>query len=250
MKASLLFCILFLLLTSEYKSQELLRKWQIPPYTVELYRYEQVREYGGIDIEAIRNPQPQKTAYYTSYQILKNEQQTAVSGHIRISKDSCQLNFIDLGATRSLTGVLGQDVVLNLCERTIQSLPIRKPSWLSTPVDSAFIKDLLTGTVQRLHPKMNDAVRIFTTHEYTVLVNKYIASEWKDPYLPRYEITLYQGKKRHEILFYYDRFIIDNYIYSSGNNQGTTEADKHFWESNLKLIQRDQLLEKNSTEQH
>ena len=250
MKIGLLFCILFLLLTPPCNSQELLRKWQIPPYTVELYRYEQVREYGGIDIEAIRNPQTQKTAYYTSHQILKNEQQTAVSGHIRISKDSCQLNFIDLGSTRNLTGVLGQDVVLNLCERTIQSLPIEKPNWLSTPIDSAFIKDLQTGTIHRLHPKMNDAVRIFTTHEYTVLVNKYIASEWKAPYLPRYEITLYQGKKRHEILFYYDRFIIDNYIYSSGNNQGTTEADKHFWESNLKLLQRDQLLEKNSTEQH
>lgn len=249
MKPFLLLFTSFFFLVLHVFGQDLLKKWEIPPYTVELYRYEQVRVYCGIDIEAIRNPQPKKTAYNTSYQILKNGQQTVVSGHIRISKDSCQLNFIDLGTTRSLTGVLGQDVVLNLCNNTIQSKPIEKPSWLSTPIDSAIIKDLLTDTVQRLHPKMNDAVRIFTTHEYTVLINKYIASEWKVPYLPRYQITLYQGKNRHDILFYYDRFIIDNYIYSSGNNQGTTEADKHFWESNLKLLQRDRLIDKNSTEQ-
>lgn len=250
MKGHLLFCILFLLLTSPYRSQELLRKWQIPPYTVELYHFEQVQEYGGIDIEVIRNPRPQKKAYYTSYHIIKNGQPTHASGQIRISKDSCQLNFIDLGVTRSLTGILGQDVVLNLCNNTIQSTPIEKPSWLSTSIDSAIITDLQTDSIQPLHPKMNDAVRIFTTHEYTVLINKYIASEWKSPYLPRYQITVYQGKIRHELLLYYDRYIIDNYIYSSGNNQGTQAADKHFWESNLKLLQMDLLIEKNSTEIH
>lgn len=120
-----------LLINNCFFSQELINKWDIPPYTIELYRVEQVQEsYGGIDL---------------------------------------------------------------------------------------------------------DAIRIFTTHNYTVLQNKYIPSEWQAPYLPRYQITIYQGKAKHEILFYWDRYIIDNYIYSTGGNSGTGAADKHFWESNLKL---------------
>lgn len=236
MKATLLICIFHLFLTPHLWSQNLLKKWHIPPYTVELYRVEQVQEYyGGIDFEAIVNPRPQKKAYYTSYQILKNGQQTIISGYIRTSKDSCQLNFIDLGQNRSLTGILGQDVVLHLCKSTMQSEPIEKPSWLSTPIDSAFIKDLQSDSIQRVHPKMNEAIRIFTTHNYTVLQNKYIPSEWQTPYLPRYQITVYQGKAKHEILLYWDRYIIDDYVYSSGASQGSTEEDKHFWQSNLKL---------------
>ena len=160
------------------------------------------------------------------------------------------MSFIDLGTSRNLTGILGEDVVLNLCENTIQSKPIEKPNWLSTPIDSAFITDLQSDSVQRMHPKMNEALRIFTTHEYTVLNNKYIASEWQAPFLPRYLIILFQGKTRHEVLLYYDRYIIDNFIYSTGSNQGTRAEDLHFWESNLKLLQTDQLINKNSTEQH
>jgi len=236
MKAGLLLCFFYMLLAPQLQSQDLLNKWDIPPYTVELYRVKQVQEYyGGIDIDAIRNPRPQKKAYYTSYQILKNGQPTNVSGHIRISKDSCQLNFIDLGVNRSLTGVLGQDVFLNLCENSMQSKPIEKPSWLSTTIDSAFIKDLQTDSIQSVHPKMNEAIRIFTTHNYTVLQNKYIPSEWQAPYLPRYQITIYQGNAKHDVLLYWERYIIDNYVYSSGGSYGSTEEDKHFWQSNLKL---------------
>lgn len=236
MNAALHICIFYLFLTPPIWSQDLLNKWDIPPYTVELYRVEQVQEYyGGIDFDAIRNPQPQKKAYYTSYHLLKNGQPTTVSGHIRISKDSCQLNFIDLGVNSSLTGVLGQDVFLNLCENSIQSKPIEKPSWLSTPIDSAFIKDLQTDSIQSVHPKMIEAVRIFTTNNYTVLQNKYIPSEWQAPYLPRYQITIYQGKAKHEVLLYWERYIIDNYVYSTGGSYGSTEEDKHFWLSNLKL---------------
>ena len=251
MKAALLVCIFYLFLTPPIWSQDLLNKWDIPPYTVELYRVEQVQEsYGGIDLDAIRNPRPPKKAYYTSYHLLKNGQPTTVSGYIRTSKDSCQLNFIDLGPNRSLTGVLGQDVFLDLCKGTLQSKPIEKPSWLSTPIDSAFIRDLQTDSIQSVHPKMNDAIRIFTTHNYTVLQNKYIPSEWQAPYLPRYQITIYQGKAKHEVLLYWDRYIIDNYVYATGGSHGSTEEDKHFWQSNLKLLLRDQLKEKNSTEIH
>lgn len=246
----LLFTALFLFDPHVF-GQDHLKKWDIPPYSIELYRIEQVQEYyGGIDIESIRNPRTPKKAYYTSYHILKSGQPTTISGYIRTSKDSCQLNFIDLGLTRNLTGVLGHDVVLNLCENTIQSKQIEKPSWLSTPIDSAFIKDLQSDSVQIVHPKMNEAIRIFTTHNYTVLQNKYIPSEWQAPFLPRYQITVYQGKAKHEVLLYYDRYIIDNYIYSTGSNQGTRAEDLHFWESNLKLLQRDQLIEQNSTGIH
>ena len=251
MKPFLLLFTSYILFVPFVFGQELLKKWNISSYTIELYRVEQVQEsYGGIDIEAIRNPRTPKKAFYTTFNILKNGKQTIISGHIRTSKDSCQLNFIDLGITRSLSGVLGQDVVLNLCEKTIKSKPIEKPNWLTIPIDSALIKDLQSDSVQRMHPKMNEALRIFTTHEYTVLNNKYIPSEWQAPYLPRYQITVYQGKAKHEVLLYWDRYIIDNYVYSSGNNQGTAAADKHFWESNLKLLQRDQLIEKNSTGHH
>jgi hypothetical protein len=250
MKPFLLLFTSFFFLVLYTSGQDLLKKWDIPPYSIELFRIEQVQEYGGIDIEANRNPRLPQKAYYTSYQILKNGQQTILSGHIRTSKDSCQLSFIDLGTSRNLTGILGEDVVLNLCENTIQSKPIEKPNWLSTPIDSAFITDLQSDSVQRMHPKMNEALRIFTTHEYTVLNNKYIASEWQAPFLPRYLIILFQGKTRHEVLLYYDRYIIDNFIYSTGSNQGTRAEDLHFWESNLKLLQTDQLINKNSTEQH
>jgi hypothetical protein len=251
MKPFLLLFTSFFFLVLHAFGQDLLKKWDIPPYSIELYRIEQVQEsYGGIDIEAIRNPRPPKKAYYTSYHILKSGQPTTISGHIRTSKDSCQMNFIDLGTTRNLTGILGHDVVLNLCKNTIELKPIEKPNWLSTPIDSAIIKDLQSDSVQRMHPKMNEALRIFTTHEYTVLNNKYIASEWQAPFLPRYQITLFQGKARHEVLLYYDRYIIDNFIYSTGSNQGTSPEDLHFWESNLKLLLRDQLIDKNSTEQH
>lgn len=250
MKPFLLLFTSYILFVPFVFGQELLKKWNISSYTIELYRIEQVQGYVGIDIEASSNPRPPKKAFYTSYHILKNGQQTILSGHIRTSKDSCQLNFIDLGRTRNLTGVLGQDVVLNLCKNTIELKPIEKPNWLSTPIDSAIIKDLRSDSVQRMHPKMNEALRIFTTHEYTVLNNKYIPSEWQAPNLPRYQITVYQGKAKHEVLLYWDRYIIDNFMYSSGNNQGTSAADKHFWESNLKLLQRDQLIEKNSTGQH
>lgn len=250
MKTHLFCCIYSLLLTPPYQSQALLKTWHIPPYSIELYRFEQIQDYGGIDIEAIRNNRPQKKAYYTTYHILKNGLPTTISAQIRTSKDSCQLNFIDLGTTRNLTGILGHDVMLNLCKNTLELKPIEKPNWLSTSIDSAIIKDLQSDSVQRMHPKMNEALRIFTTHEYTILNNKYIASEWQDPILPRYQITLFQGKTQHEVLLYYDRYIIDNFIYSTGSNQGTRAEDLHFWESNLKLLQRDQLIDKNSNERH
>ncbi len=233
------FTFISLFFTTVFFAQELIKNWEIPPYTIELYRVEQEQEYGGIDVQAIGKPQKPQKASYTTYYILKNGKPTTVSGYIRTSKDSCELNFIDLGPTRNLTGVLGQDVVLNLCTKKLKAVAIQKPAWLQIPIDSAFIKDLQTDSIQRVHPKMNEAIRIFTTHEYTVLNNKYIPSEWQAPYLPRYQISIYQGKAKHEILFYWDRFIIDNYIYSSGGNSGTRAADKHFWESNLKLIEQD-----------
>lgn len=228
-----------LFFTSAFFGQNLIKKWEIPPYTIELYRFEQVQEYGGIDIEAIRNQRTPINVFHTTYNILRNGKPTIISGSIRTSKDSCQLEFIDLGVTRSLNGILGQDVTLFLCSGLLTSVPIQKPAWLQIPIDSAFIKDLQTDTTKRLHPKMNEALRIFTTHDYTVLINEYIPSEWQAPNLPRYQITIYQGKTKHEILLYWDRYIIDNYIYSGGNNQGTTAADQHFWESNIKLLQMD-----------
>lgn len=242
------FTFISLFFTTAFFGQNLLNKWEIPPYTIELYRFEQVQDNVGIDIDAIRNQRSPSKVFHSTYNILKNGKPTNISGSIRTSKDSCQLKFIDLGVTRSLNGILGQDVTLFLCSGLLTSVPIQKPEWLHIPIDSAFIKDLQTDTTKRLHPKMNDALRIFTTHDYTVLINKYIPSDWQAPYLPRYQITIYQGNSKHEVLLYWDRYIIDNYIYSGGNNQGTTAADLHFWESNLKLLLVDEQNNKNRIE--
>lgn len=230
--------------------QEIIKSWEVPPYEVQLIRYEQVRENGGIDIEQIRNPKATPPNYNTTFAVFQEGKAINGAAHIRVSKDSCNLNFIDLGQQRNLNGILGHDIFINLCTNKLIDKPIEKPSWLYAPIDSAFIKDLNTDSLSKCHPKMNEALKIFTTHQYTVLRNKYIPSEWKAPYQPRYQITVYQGAAQHEVLLYYDMYIIDGYLYSAGNNQGTQAEDLHFWQSNLKLLQRDQLIDQNRTRQN
>lgn len=230
--------------------QEIIKSWNFPPYEVQLIRYEQVRENGGIDFEQIKHQRECAPNYHTTFRVFQDGKAINGAAHIRVSKDSCELNFIDLGAQRNLTGVLGHDISLNICTKNIIDKLIEKPSWLLISIDSAFITDLVSDSVQKCHPKMNEALKIFTTNNYTVLRNIYIPSEWQAPYKPRYQIILYQGNTQHEILLYYDRYIIDGYVYSAGNNQGTQAEDVHFWKSNLKLNQREQLIEQNSTGQH
>lgn len=250
MKWFIFLAFVYFKLNAAVFGQVIIKSWEVPPYEVQLIRYEQVRENGGIDIEQIRNPKASPPNYNTTFAVFQEGKAINGAAHIRVSKDSCNLNFIDLGQQRNLNGILGHDIFINLCTNKLIDKPIEKPSWLYAPIDSAFIKDLNTDSLSKCHPKMNEALKIFTIHQYTVLRNKYIPSEWKAPYQPRYQITVYQGAAQHEVLLYYDMYIIDGYLYSAGNNQGTQAEDLHFWQSNLKLLQRDQLIDQNSTRQH
>lgn len=250
MKWFIFLAFVYFKLNAAVFGQEIIKSWEVPPYEVQLIRYEQVKDNGGIDIDQIKHPRESAPNYHTTFSVFQDGKAINGAAHIRVSNDSCELNFIDLGAQRNLTGVLGHDITLNLCTKKKIDKLIEKPSWLLISIDSAFIKDLVSDSVQKCHPKMNEALKIFTTHQYTVLRNKYIPSEWKAPYQPRYQITVYQGAVQHEVLLYYDMYIIDGYLYSAGNNQGTQAEDLHFWQSNLKLLQRDLLIEQNSKGQH
>jgi hypothetical protein len=146
------------------------------------------------------------------------------------------MNFIDLGTTRNLTGVLGHYVVLNLCKNNLELKSIEKPSWLQSTIDSAQIICLSSDSTQSLHPKIIESILLFGWHQTMNLNYYYFPEEWKAPNIPNYKALLYQGNKTHEILFYANYYIMDGYVYSTrGGLAQASGFGEGFWNSNLKL---------------
>jgi hypothetical protein len=213
-------------------SQEILETWQIPPYTVQLVKYENITEDVGIRIY----PQGKAKSHYQAFEITNDSLNFERSGHIRVSNDSTKLYLIEVPKPRNPEGLMGQDVTINLATKSAQSTPIMKPIWLWQVMDSAVLVRLSDDSTQRLVIKMTDAIQWIGKDQTMTLRYKYIPTEWKAPNIPNYKALLYQGNKTHEILFYSNYYIMDGYVYSTrGGLAQASGFGEGFWNSNLKL---------------
>jgi len=215
-------------------SQAYIRTWEIPPYSVQLVKYENITEDVGIRIY----PQGKVKSYYQAFEIYKNEINFQLSGHIRVNKDSTELKFIELENPRKTEGILGLDVTINLKNKTIINTPISKPKWLWQATDSAFIVRLSDDSTQLLHRKMTDGIQLVGRDNTMNLTYKYIPTEWRVPNTPNFKVILYQNNGRHEILLFSNYYILDGYVYSTGGS-GLAQANgfgEGFWNANKKLV--------------
>ena len=118
--------VLFILLNKVMIAQEAIKSWNIDPYTIQLFKYEQITEDVGMKIR----PYGEIRSYYHLFDISKNSSNFQLSGHIRVNKDSSKLAFIELEKPRKTEGILGYDVLVNLQAKTVKINPISKPKWL------------------------------------------------------------------------------------------------------------------------
>jgi hypothetical protein len=226
-------------------SQASIKTWEIPPYSVQLVKYENITEDVGIRIY----PQGKVKSYYQAYEISKNDNNFQLSGHIRVNKDSSELKFIELENPRKTEGILGLDVTINLKNKTVINRPISKPKWLWQATDSAILIRLSDDSTQLLHRKMTDGIQLVGRDNTMNLRYKYIPTEWRAPNMPNYKVILYQNDKFLEILFYGNYYIMDGYVYSTGGS-GLAQAKgfgEGFWNANNKLASG---LNGKETEQH
>jgi hypothetical protein len=233
----LFFILLFCGFSSIYLfSQEIVKSWQIPPYTVQLVKYENITEDVGIRIY----PQGKAKSYYQVFEITNDSLNFERSGHIRVSNDSTKLYLIEVPQPRNSEGLMGQDVTINLATKTVQNTPIMKPKWLWQDMDSAVLVRLSDDSTQRLVFKMTDAILLFGRDQTMNLKYKYIPTEWKAPNIPNYKALLYHKNKRQEILFYSNYYIMDGYIYSTWGGMGQARGyGEGFWNSNIYLLEQE-----------
>ncbi len=228
--------VLFILLTKVLIAQEAIKSWNIDPYTIQLFKYEQITEDVGMKIR----PYGEIRSYYHLFDISKNSSNFQLSGHIRVNKDSSKLAFIELEKPRKTEGILGYDVLVNLQAKTVKINPISKPKWLWEATDSALIIRLSDSSTQLLSPRITESIQLFGKHESMNLHYNYMPEEWKPPYVPSYKTILYQGNKNHEILFYTNYYIMDGYVYSTrGGLAQASGFGEGFWTANLKVIDQE-----------
>ncbi|MEY5000534.1 MAG: hypothetical protein RLZZ211_570 [Bacteroidota bacterium] len=233
----LFFNLIFCGISSIYLySQEILKTWQIPPYTVRLVKFENITEDVGIRVY----PNGKAKSYYLVFEITNDSQNFEISGHIRVSNDSTKLYLIEVPQPRNSEGLMGQDVTINLATKTVQSSPIMKPKWLWQDMDSAVIVRLSDDSTQRLVYKMTDAILLFGTDQTMTLRYKYIPVEWKAPNIPNFKVLIFQKDKFHEILFYSNYYIMDGYVYASWGGLGQARGyGEGFWNSNIYLKEQE-----------
>ncbi|MEY3968352.1 MAG: hypothetical protein RL137_1257 [Bacteroidota bacterium] len=236
--------LLFILNSHIFVAQEIVKKWQINHYTVQLVKYENITEDVGIEIY----PQGKAKSYYQVFEITNDSLNFERSGHIRVNKDSTKLYLIEVALPRSSEGVMGSDVTIDLATNSIQSTPIIKPQWLWQDADSAILIRLSDDSTQRLVPKMTDAILLFGRDQTMNLRYKYIPSEWKVPNIPNYKVLIYQKNKQQEILFYSNYYIMDGYVFATWGGLGQARGyGEGFWNSNIYL--REQERKKNDGDQ-
>jgi hypothetical protein len=217
-------------------SQEILKTWQIPPYTVRLVKFENITEDFGIRVY----PHGKAKSYYQVFEISKYSLNFERSGHIRVSNDSTKLYLIEVPQLRNSEGLMGQDVTINLATKTVQSSPIMMPKWLWQDMDSAVIVRLSDDSTQRLVYKMTDAILLFGTDHTMTLRYKYIPAEWKAPNIPNFKVLIFQKDKFHEILFYSNYYIMDGYVYANWGGLGQARGyGEGFWNSNIYLEEQE-----------
>lgn len=233
----LFFNLIFCGISSIYLySQEILKTWQIPPYTIRLVNFENITEDVGIRVY----PNGKAKSYYQVFEITNDSLNFEISGHIRVSNDSTKLYLIEVPQPRNSEGLMGQDVTLNLATKTVQSSPIMKPKWLWQDMDSAVIVRLSDDSTQRLVYKMTDAILLFGTDQTMTLRYNYIPAEWKAPNIPNFKVLIFQKDKFHEILFYSNYYIMDGYVYASWGGLGQARGyGEGFWNSNIYLKEQE-----------
>lgn len=233
-------------------AQDVLKTWEIPPYTVQLLRHEQAEHTSGYDLVSNK-----KKNYMKTYHITKDEVGFLQLSYHQVSKDSCIVSFLEAAPNRPKDGHVANKIQLNLCNLTKQIKAVNKPSWNAAdiksaqiqPLDSSFVnyynphtpikvKDYNDGKPMPLHPKNITGFLLFFGSSY--ILAPYHEDDFKGQFTPHFKVRL-EGdfSQPKEILLYWERFLVDGYIYSSGG-QNNTPFFNSFWESNLKLWEMEQ----------
>ena len=238
--------LVFILLCENILIGQILKTWDIDSFQVNLIRYEQVQETGGIF------PLEKPSTFYTLIEIRKHGKIVSMGGNYTLSKDSCTIKFMELPNPRIKNGKVSTFYSLELCTKKISAKTISKPTWNNNEIRNVTIRSLDSlyynpynqnepfvvphferGEKVALHPKMIEGFLLFFNACY--IIAPYNKNEFPAPYNTHFELNFtYKGEEK-SVLMYWGKYIVDGYVYT-GEGSYIEPADLRFWEANLKLL--------------
>ena len=238
--------LVFILLCENILIGQILKTWDIDSFQVNLIRYEQVQETGGIF------PLEKPSTFYTLIEIRKHGKIVSMGGNYTLSKDSCTIKFMELPNPRIKNGKVSTFYSLELCTKKISAKTISKPTWNYTEISNVTIRPLDSlyynpykqneplvvphfdqGKKMALHPKMIEGFLLFFNDCY--IIAPFYENEFPAPHNPHFEINFTSNGQEKSVLLYWGRYIADGFVYNSGGSF-IEPSDLRFWEANLKLL--------------
>jgi hypothetical protein len=228
--------------------QELLRTWNIPPYKVQLLRHEHVEHNWEM------RPGSKPKSYMKTYLITKDGEDFLQLSYHKISKDSCIIDFLEATPNRPKNGHVANMIQLNLCQQTMHQTKVEKPAWDPAIVQGITIQPLAEVFLNQYNPhspievqnfNQGHAIPLHTKNvtgfyllfESSYILAPYYEEEFTGPNKPHFRLFL-EGEfpQPKEVLLYWDRFIVDGYVYGMGE-KGIEPFSNRFWSANLKLLE-------------
>lgn len=232
---------------SPFEAQVPIKKWLIQSYEIQLVELNPVTEYPGIN-----HAKTPKSKQLYSYNVKFNGKQIKPAGIIQVSNDSCNISVFERFELRNKSSHVGNHLSFNLCTLSLKKKAINKPAFRSEsilratiqPLDSVFfnpydphnplrVVSYMNGQIKPLTAKLIESFVIF--FENTNIQAPYKTDEFTGACKPHFEMVIYEKGKTIPVLLYWDKFIIDGYVYNMGETS-INPFDIRFWEGNLKFL--------------